>query len=152
MDEIERLQKLQRWYELKQKIEEFKPTVEAEKVLREELAESFFPTKVVGSRTHPLTYGWALKATFKLDRKVDEAVLPSVVAELGAMSVNTDVLIARKPTLVAKEYTNLKKLNPEAIKIFDKALIIKWATPTLEMVPPPAPKHEVDGPRGQETL
>jgi hypothetical protein len=148
MDEIEKLKKLEAWYNLTQQIEGFKPIIEQEITLRKELVEAFFNTKIEGAQSIPLPNGggWKVKATIKIERKINQVTLPTILATLREQQVpNTDALVTYKPTLAIKEYKSLQNLNKEAIKIFDQCLTIKPGTPTLEMVPPPAPIGEANG-------
>lgn len=148
MDEIERLKKLEAWYNLTQQIEGFKPIMAEELALRKELVEAFFNTKIEGTQSAPLSNGggWMVKANIKLERKIDETALPAVLESLRELKVTTtDTLVKYKPTLSLSAYKNLQKLNNEASKVFDQCLTIKPGTPTLEMVPPPVPKGEANG-------
>jgi hypothetical protein len=83
-----------------------------------------------------LDQGWTLKLTHKIDRKVDEAALPAVQEQLRLLEINPDPLVKMKPDLDTKAYKALKLVNPDAAKVFEQALIIKPASPTLELVAP----------------
>jgi len=128
--------KLAEWYEALKAAEAAKLVVATEQALRKEVAELFFPTPSEGVNSTPLAEGWALKYTYKIDRKLDEAALPAVKAKLQEMEVNTDVLVVMKPSLDTKAYKALVTLNPEGAKIFEQAMIIKPGSPTLELVAP----------------
>jgi hypothetical protein len=95
-----------------------------------------FPEQKEGTNTLDLPNAWKLKAVVKIERKVDEAVLPAAKEQLQKMLINPDPLIRYKPELATKEYRELARTNDEARKIFDMALTIKYGSPTLELIPP----------------
>lgn len=127
---------LLRWQEAKKKAEEAKQAIEKELTLRKEVMEAFFPEASEGVNTFQLEQGWTLKASYKLDRKVDEASLPAIREQLRAINVNPDQLLVMKPTLALKPYRALAAALPNAARIFEQALIIKPATPVVDLVPP----------------
>jgi hypothetical protein len=130
-------QNLQRWALLQKEIralaEAMAPIVEEEKMLRALIVSVAFPKETEGTHDIDLANGWKLKAALKLDRKVDEAALPAVVAQLQKMQVNADVLLRVKHEVEVKQY---RQLTEEQRKVFDQMLTIKPQTPTLELVPP----------------
>lgn len=101
--------------------------------LRKMISSLAFPNPAEGTTNLDLPAGWKLKLQYKLDRKVDEAALGAAIIELQKMLVNTDGLIARKPTLIVSAY---RELTEEQRKVLDQALEIKPASPVLELVPP----------------
>ena len=127
---------LDRWYQAVQAAAEAKLTIEYEQGIRKELAAMFFPTPDEGTNTYALAQGWNLKLTHKIDRKIDEAALEAVKVQLREINVNPDALINMKPSLDTKAYKGLKQVNPDAAKMFEFALIIKDASPTIELVAP----------------
>jgi hypothetical protein len=128
--------KLAEWYKAVNLANDAKSVIENEQALRKEVAALFFPTPDEGANTYELTQGYKLKLTHKIDRKLDEAALDAVKLQLREMNVNPDALVEMKPSLVLKAYKGLAQVNPEAIKVFDQALTIKPASPTLEVVAP----------------
>ena len=127
---------LSQWGAALAQLPDAKAIVENELKLRKETMAAFFPAPVEGVNTLDLEQGWELKATYKIDRKIDEAALPAVTLELRAMGVNADTLIRRKPELETKNYKMLVQTNPIAAKIFDQAMTSKPASPVLELKAP----------------
>jgi hypothetical protein len=134
----DRVAKLQEWHQAVLAAQEAKKVVEAEQSLRKEVMALFFPEPVEGTNKFELEAGWSLKATHKIERKVDEAALPAVLQQLREMGVNPDTLIRTKPDLDTKAYKSLVQINPDAAHVFEQALTIKPGSPTVELVPPKA--------------
>lgn len=134
----DRVAKLQEWHQAVLAAQEAKKVVEAEKALRKEVMALFFPEPVEGTSKFELEAGWSLKATHKIERKVDEASLQAVLQQLREMGVNPDPLIRTKPDLDTKAYKSLVQVNPDAAHVFEQALTIKPGSPTVELVPPKA--------------
>lgn len=134
----DRVAKLQEWHQAVLAAQEAKKVVEAEQALRKEVMALFFPEPVEGTNKFELEAGWSLKATHKIERKVDEAALPAVLQQLREMGVNPDALICTKPDLDTKAYKSLVQINPDAAHVFEQALTIKPGSPTVELVPPKA--------------
>lgn len=134
----DRVAKLQEWHQAVLAAQEAKKLVEAEQALRKEVMALFFPEPVEGTNKFELEAGWSLKATHKIERKVDEAALPAVLQQLREMGVNPDTLIRTKPDLDTKAYKSLVQINPDAAHVFEQALTIKPGSPTVELVPPKA--------------
>ena len=128
------LAKLAQWTALKGRIAaECAPLVAEEMTLRKELFTLLFPSPVEGTNTADIEAGWKVKGTYKLDRKLDAAALPAVLEELRKQDVVADALIKYVPELNTKDY---KALNADNRKIFEQAMTIKPASPTLELIPP----------------
>ena len=134
----DRVAKLQEWHQAVLTAQEAKKVVEAEQALRKEVMALFFPEPVEGTNKFELEAGWSLKATHKIERKVDEAALPAVLQQLREMGVNPDPLIRTKPDLDTKAYRSLVQINPDAAHVFEQALTIKPGSPTVELIPPKA--------------
>jgi len=134
----DRIAKLQEWHQAVLAAQEAKKVVEAEQALRKEVMALFFPEPVEGANKFELEAGWSLKATHKIERKVDEAALPAVLQQLREMGINPDPLIRTKPDLDTKAYKSLVQINPDAAHVFEQALTIKPGSPTVELVPPKA--------------
>jgi hypothetical protein len=115
-----------------------KLAIEKEQVLRKKVMEAYFPTPKEGVNSFPLANGYELKATHKLDRKIDIAALPAVFEQLRGMGINPDPLIEMKPSLATTPYRSLLEINPAAGLVFDQALTIKPASPTIELKAPKA--------------
>jgi len=52
------------------------------------------------------------------------------------MGVNPDPLLEYKASLVTSAYKAMATINPEAAHVFDQALTIKPASPTIELKAP----------------
>lgn len=127
--------KLTEWQAAKAEADKVKPIIEREQALRKEVFGSFFPAPTEGTNKVDLPGGWTLKGTYKIDRKVDEQVVPAVTEALRGMGVNVDLLIGYEPKLKTTVY---RELTAEQRAIFDQALTIKPGSPTMELVAPKA--------------
>jgi hypothetical protein len=127
---------LKNWYTSLMAAKEAKLVIEKEQVLRKKVSDEFFPEPEEGVNTIELAGGWKLKLTHKIDRKLDEAALPAIQAQLKEMGINFDTVVRYKPDLDTKVYKSMKTHNAEAIKVFDQCLTIKPASPTMELVEP----------------
>lgn len=127
---------LSHWAAALAKLPDAKVLIENEMKLRKEMMASFFPTPVEGVNTLDLEQGWVLRANYKIERKIDEAMLPTVNAELRKIGVNPDPLVRYKPELDTKAYKALVQINPIAAKVFDDAMTSKPASPVLELKAP----------------
>ena len=136
MNETERRILLIEWTQAQAKLAEVKPLVENEMRLRKQVMTEYFPTPVEGVNTCQLESGWEMKATYRIDRKIDEAALPAINTELWGMNVNPDRLVRAKLELDLTAYKSLVQINPQAAKVFEKAMISKPASPSLELKPP----------------
>lgn len=128
---------LARWQELKQAIEVMS---EEERMLREGLFNGTFPEPEEGTNEYTLPDGRIVKGVYKLNRKLNEDVLPDVVAELGWTPKSKKLPIRTKQELDLKKY---RTLDDEQRAIFDQALTITPGLPSLEVVLP-----ETAGPLG----
>lgn len=129
-----------RWYEMVEQLDKLKL---AEVTLRKRIFGDYFPPdkRVEGTNTAPLDDGYALKGTYKIDRKVDEAALTTLAPTFREQAIPLDSLIKYKPELSVKEYRKLEGDTSEEGKkrlhLFDQCLIIKPSeTPALEIVLP----------------
>ena len=138
MDNASKIAKLEEWRLAKQKADGVKPIVAEEQRLRKEVFNLFFPTPKEGTDKVELGEGWLLKGTYKLDRKIDEAALPTVQKELREIDINPDLLVNWEPKLKTAIY---KELTEPQRRIFDQALVIKPGSPTVELVPPKKKKE-----------
>lgn len=131
------LELLSTWWNAFTEAEAAKEVIKREQELRKQVFEHYFENPQEGTNYLELPNGWRLKATYKLDRKIDEAALPAVKEQLKEMGVNADSLVEYKPSLKTKLY---RELTAEQMRIFDQALTIKPSSPTIELV---KPKEEV---------
>lgn len=104
-----------------------------ESALRKKVIEGYFPNAHVGTNKHPLAQGWELKFVRTLDRKVDAGVLAVLRANLEEKGIVVDNLVKMEPKLDGRAYSALSDANKLE---FDQVLIIKDASPTLEIVLP----------------
>ena len=124
---------IQQWQEAKAKAEEAKLAIDAEMELRKKVFAVVFPTPTEGTNKLELGAGYVLKGAYKIERKVDDAALGPVMKELRDMGVNADILVDWKPSVKISTY---RECSTEVQRVFDRALIIKPASPTLELVEP----------------
>ena len=129
-------QLLSDWYLAREAAIQAKEVIEKEMGLRKRVADALFPTPKEGTNTAELGNGWKLKYLYKIDRKIDEATLAAIKEQLRERNVNPDQLIRMKPELATAAYKDLIKIDPQSALIFDQTLIIKPASPTLELVSP----------------
>jgi hypothetical protein len=122
--------KIGRWNELQAQLVTIK---DQEMKLRREIFAAGFPAPTEGTNKLELPEGWTMKATYKLNRSLDEAALPAVLAELRKHKVNTEELVSYKPSLSLSAY---KKLDPRWVAILDQVVTTTPGAPTLELVAP----------------
>lgn len=127
------LAKILRWSILK--VEMAKLKAEESELRKLFLGHYFSKAKEEGTTREQLPDGYALKAEFGLDRKIDETVLPGVLARISEAS-RAD-LIKYEPKLNLKAYRALSK---EDRLIMDEALIIKPSSTQLTLEEPKEPK------------
>lgn len=126
-----RLEKLNRWFDQKEKAEAAKAVIEEEQALRKEVFAMFFESPSEGVNKFDLGDDYCLKGTYKLDRKIDESVLQATLEQMEALGHNPNSgLIVMQPKLVLEAY---RSLTPELQAIFGKALTIKEGSPALEI-------------------
>ena len=116
------------WYELQAQLKQVK---EDEMELRKFIFTALFPDPQVGVNTYGLGDGYFLKATHKLNRKIDIAALQSGKDTFESEDIDIEKLIKYTPDLSMIEYN---KLDEEQKKIFDFCLVTTPATPSLEIV------------------
>ncbi len=123
-------EEMNRWFELTELLNSAKAE---EMALRKKIFAARFPDPAEGTNTVPLTEGWVLKGQYKIDRKVDEAMLTTLASVLREHKIPVKDLITYKPELATRAY---RDLTEEQMKIFDQVLIIKPGAPALEIVKP----------------
>lgn len=122
---------LTKWREAVQEIAELKKVIEAERVLRQQVFNAFFPSPVEGTNNFSLPHDWLLKGTYKIERKIDEPVLSGVQEQLRSAKCNPDLLFKYEPKLQLSVY---RKLTDEQRHLADMAIIAKPGMPSLELV------------------
>jgi hypothetical protein len=118
------------WFELTQKLSDIKA---AEMELRKKIFAAYFTNPNEGTNTHPLSDGWVLKGQYKIDRKVDEAVLTTLSTVFKDHKIVVKDLVTYKPELNIRAY---RDLDEEQQKLFNQALVIKPGSPAMEIVKP----------------
>ena len=125
------------WYNLKVQLKAMKALADKEMLLRKKIFGGLFPKPTEGVNAHTMPDGYIVKGTYKIDRKIEIAVLKSCTESFIERGVSPDSLVEYKPELCLSAY---RKLTEEQAAIFDECLIIKPASPELVIVPPAAPK------------
>lgn len=107
-----------------------------EMTLRKELFAMAFPKPTEGTNKLEIGNGYLLKGDYKLNRRLDEAALPTVLGKLKEINYPLiDRLVKYKPDMSIAEY---RKLTDEQRKIMDECLTTSPGSPTLEIVAPKA--------------
>lgn len=136
MDEKERRDLLVNWTLAQGESTKAKAVLARELELRKQVIAEYFPAPVEGVNTLKMEGGWELKATYKIDRKLDEGSLPAIQERLREMGVNADQLIRFAPSLDLRAYKTLAITNPVALSVFELTVISKPGSPVLELKPP----------------
>ena len=127
----DQLTSLQQWNEAK---EELKRWRDKESELRDILVANLFNKDIVEStETIQLANGWTLKATKKLNYKLD-----NTQGEVAALCASLPDSLSRslvrwKPELSLSTY---RKLDPHTKQRLDAMLIIDPSKPSLDLIPP----------------
>lgn len=122
-------QRLERWYEVKQKLERLN---KEEKALRLAIFRENFPTLREGTESVSLNPGWKLVGKQPLIYKLDSSGIQRVATEFHRIGESIEPLIRWKPELNAKEYREL----PENVKQLMREIVtITEGLPTLSIVP-----------------
>ena len=122
------MQLLAQWDDDRRKLAFYK---EREKELRVTIFNATFPAPTEGTLRHKLPDGRTIKAGYKINRKVDEAALPAVLAHMRELGVaNADALVSFKPSLVKREWNTLSDANKLE---FSAAVVSSPGTPTLDI-------------------
>lgn len=104
-----------------------------EMALRKRIFGALFPNPVEGTNKHPLANGWELKATHTIDRQVDTAAFTSMRELFVKEGLPADTLVRWKAELAKAEYN---KLTQEEQFKFDRCMVIKPGSPSMEIVLP----------------
>jgi hypothetical protein len=121
---------LDKWKGLKKQLAEVK---EEEMELRKKIFGSYFLNPKEGVNAVPLTEGFVIKGTHKINRDVDPAELNLRATDLLKAGISLRDLIELKPELKIKPY---RALSAEHRKLFDAVLVIKPGAPELEIMKP----------------
>lgn len=128
------------WSEAKDAVEDIKPLVAKELSLRKQVMEVFFPTPKEGTNKLSLPGDWVLDFQYKLNRGIDEEILPAVKDTLTGMDIDPDQYFVYDPKLLLKPYRALAEVNKEACKVLESALIIKPGSHTIALIAPKVKK------------
>lgn len=105
--------------------------VEAEKDMRLKLFQGAFPNPKEGTNVHKLPDGRELVGKHTINRKIDEAALPAILAVMRERGVaNTDKLVRYKPELAKREWGSLSDENK---LVFSPAIIATPGSPQFEI-------------------
>lgn len=121
---------IERWWVVAEQMTKLK---EEEMKLRKLIFGTYFPTPEEGVNTLPMTDGFVMKGTYKIERKIVEEAYKTLLPDFKEANIPLKGLVTMKPTLSVSAY---KALTPEQQKLFDKALDIKPGAPTLEITKP----------------
>lgn len=120
------------WYTLQEELARLRAS---EMLLRRKIFKFYFPAPEEGTNTFVLPDGYALKGTYKIDRKVDVAALTTLTPFMREKEIPVDTIFVMKPDLALREYRKIEKTDAQ--KIIDQCLIIKPSdSPGLEIVKP----------------
>lgn len=132
---------LAKWFKLKQQLAKVKS---AEALLRSRLFKHYFPAPEEGANTFPINDGTGaeIKGVHTIQRDVDEAELEALreaMFEEGSNlpQLSIDKLVKWKPSLVKAEYN---RLTDDERAVFERALIIKPGSPSMDIKIPKSPK------------
>jgi hypothetical protein len=107
---------------------------ECEVDMRLRLFAGAFPNPKEGTNSHKLPDGRVLKGQYKINRYINEEVLPATLLALRERGVaNTDALVRYKPELAKREWNSLSEENK---LIFSPAITAKPGTPSFEITIP----------------
>jgi hypothetical protein len=122
------------WNELRAKIAgPIADDIAREMELRKKVAACYFPTPKEGVNDVPLSDGFVMKLTHKVNRKIVVDALVASTDEFVKAGLPLADLVVNKPELSGTEY---KKLTPEQQALFDKVLEIKPASPSIAITKP----------------
>lgn len=121
---------LEEWFRLQDQLKKIKA---AEMLLRQKIFCAYFPSPVEGTNSAPLADGYVLKGKYTINREVDPGALGALKEQFVQAGISADALVQYKPSLVLKEY---RTLTEEQRQLFDRVLIVKPGSPSLEIVLP----------------
>jgi len=123
-------QDLLEWDEAKKQLALLK---NKEMMLRQKIFKAYFPTPKEGTNKAPLANGWELKGGYVLNRAVELGAFTNMRDQFLSAGLRVDDLVKFSPELVKSAYN---KLTAEEQNLFDRCLVIKEGSPTLEIVLP----------------
>lgn len=110
---------------------------EQEASKRMQLFGGAFPNPKEGTNKLLLADGRTIKATYTINRKIDDAALPVTLQAMREQGVaNTDALVRYKAELAKKEWNTLSDENK---LLFSPAIIATPGMPQLEIIEAKAP-------------
>lgn len=122
---------LQAWYKMHADLAKLKAS---EMLLRQRVFRHFFPNPIEGTNTFNLEavegVPYALKATYPIIRKIDEALLTVATPDLREKGIPIDSLVKRQPELVISAY---RLLTAEEQALFDRVMEIKPGSPSMKI-------------------
>lgn len=118
---------VERWLNLSRQISALK---EQELALRNQIFTAGFPKPKEGLNSITLQNGARLKATYPINRSVDDQLWRPIRATLIAKGYHADDIVRYKPSLADGPY---KKLPPDIRRMVDKAITAKPGTPSLKV-------------------
>lgn len=122
------------WYQMQDQLKKLRA---AEMLLRKKIFAAYFPEPKEGVNSVPLAAGWVMKGDYKIDRSIDEGALGAMRPLFAEHKISVDSLVKYKPELVTRNY---RTLTEEQRQLFDRALVVKPGSPSLEIVLPAAAK------------
>lgn len=127
--------KVQEWFKVKNLTDKHSAK---ELQLRKELFEEIFPEPTEGSKENKITLGdgFIIQGDYKINRKIDVAMLDVARTEFNKLEVDAavfDNVINYKPAL---KLANFKGLSPKYKVMFGDAIIETPGTPGLKVVAP----------------
>lgn len=121
---------LVKWDEMQKLMKKLKAD---EMVLRKQLFTHYFPAPKEGTNTTPLSAGWVLKGGYPIDRAVDIGAFNAGKELFAQSGIAADSMVEFKPSLKKAEYNTLTE---EQKQLFDRCLVVKPGSPSLEIVLP----------------
>lgn len=122
---------LNAWYAAAEALSKAKA---AEMLLRMRIFNAYFPNPTEGTNTVELPsvngVPYALKATYPIVRKIDEAMLEVMLPKLRKKGIDVDRLVKRTPELILSGY---RSLTAEEMELFDRVLESKPGSPALKI-------------------
>lgn len=129
---------LQDWYRLQA---ELAPLKVREVLLRKQIAGYYFPEPNEGTNRFAIGGGFDLVLKHQVRREIDEAALDTLAKDFRKKKIPLDELVRYSPSLVLREY---RKLDEDAMQLFDRVLTIKPAeTPSMSIEPAAASDVQV---------
>jgi len=124
------LDALSEWYDMSQKLKHLRA---AEMLLRKKLFGIAFPDPEEGTNKYELEDGYVLNGQYQLNRDVGQGAFDAIKEKLREEHVTPEELVGYKPSLKKAHYN---KLTDTQRLLFDQCLIIKPASPSMEIVLP----------------